>query len=293
MKTADDNPFFLFLHMWDVHYDYIPPKKYIDMFDPNYAGTVNAKNFMWNEAIHHNMPKRDLQHVIALYDAEIRFTDDILGKIMAELARYDRPQQTLIVITADHGEEFFEHKGKGHNRTLYDEVVRVPLIFYWPGHFKEGRELKEQVRLIDIMPTILGLASVQLNTKVQGHDISGLLQGGQSLEHPALCELMSDGRQYQALRNKQNKVVVNGRTKTQKYFDLLKDPGEQNPVTKMNSEFQQAMIKLTAITRESMVLRKHLLGPQADRKSELDKKMKQRLHSLGYINDDNNNTEQN
>ena len=83
LKTANDLPFFVFFHLWDVHYDYIPPRKYIDMFDPNYDGTINAKNFMWNKAICRNMPIRDLQHVIALYDAEIRFTDDILGKILA------------------------------------------------------------------------------------------------------------------------------------------------------------------------------------------------------------------
>lgn len=289
LKTADEQPFFVFFHMWDVHYDYIPPQEYIDMFDSNYTGTVDAKNFMWSKEIHRNMPKRDLQHVIALYDAEIRFTDDILGKILAELDSYGRLEQTLIVITADHGEEFFEHKGKGHNRTLYDEVVRVPLIFHWPGHFSNGGVINEQVRLIDIMPTILGQVSIPLNTEVQGRDISELLQGKGSLEYPAFCELMSDGRQYQALRTGQSKVIVNARTGTQKYFDLLEDPGEQKPLIQTGGKIQQALTKLAAIIQESITLRKHLVGRQAGKKSELDEEMKQRLESLGYIGSDTKN----
>ena len=110
------------------------------MFDPDYKGTISTQNFMSNRAIHPYMDQRDLQHVLALYDGEIRFTDDILGQILAELERSGRGQQALIVVTSDHGEEFFEHGSKGHQRTLFDEVIKVPLIFSWVARHKRGQK---------------------------------------------------------------------------------------------------------------------------------------------------------
>ena len=206
LAKADDRPMFVFLHFWDVHYDYIPPKKYIEMFDPDYKGTIGSQNFMWNKAIHPYMAPRDLEHVKALYDGEIRFTDDVLGEILAELKRSRRSHEPLIVFTADHGEEFFEHGGKGHQRTLFDELVKVPLIFSWPGYLRKGVVPSQQVRLIDVMPTILALAGVKLETEVQGRDISMLLEGDSLPEQSALCEILVDRRKVRAVRTSQMKA---------------------------------------------------------------------------------------
>jgi arylsulfatase A-like enzyme len=81
-------PFFIFLHMWDVHYDYIPPAPYDRMFDANYDGDITSRNFSFNPDIRPDMDPRDLQHLIALYDGEIRYTDSHIGRIVTLLEEF-------------------------------------------------------------------------------------------------------------------------------------------------------------------------------------------------------------
>jgi len=281
LAKADERPMFVFLHFWDVHYDYIPPKKYIEMFDPDYKGQLSSVNFMRNPAIHRFMAPRDLQHLLALYDGEIRFTDDILGQILAELERSGRGQQTLIVVTSDHGEEFFEHGGKGHTRTLFDEVVKIPLIFCWPGHLREGAVVPDQVRLIDVMPTILALAAVELETEVQGRDISELLRGDSLPEQSALCELMVFEK-MRALRTRRMKVIKPLGSPGQAYFDLRRDPNERRRISSLTAPAKALLKELEEATRESLSLYASLTRGQSQ-EMQISEEMRQRLRSLGYI----------
>ncbi len=153
-------PFFMFLHLWDVHYDYTPPAPFDRMFDPDYAGTITGQDFMQNPRVNPHMDRRDLDHVIALYDGEIRFTDDVLGQVVSRLEQLGVLEDTIVVVTADHGDEFFEHGRKGHQQTLYDESTHVPLIMRFPTTIRAGTEVSSTVRLMDVAPTILALAGV-------------------------------------------------------------------------------------------------------------------------------------
>ncbi|HXQ24054.1 MAG TPA: sulfatase [Candidatus Acidoferrales bacterium] len=153
-------PFFIFLHMWDVHYDYTPPAPYDRMFDPGYKGTVTGENYALGNQVHLGMDPRDLQHVIALYDGEIRFTDLYLGYVLDRLKALGILDNTVVAVTADHGDEFFEHGRKGHKKALYDESILVPLVIRFPGKIPAGKVVDPQVRLLDVAPTILALAGV-------------------------------------------------------------------------------------------------------------------------------------
>ncbi|MEW6270824.1 MAG: sulfatase [Thermodesulfobacteriota bacterium] len=154
-------PFFVFLHMWDVHYDYAPPAPFDRMFDPDYAGGMSFTDFERNQGIQPNMDPRDLQHLVALYDGEIRWTDENLGRVIDRLRELGVLDDTIVVVTSDHGDEFFEHGLKGHSKTLYDEVLHVPLVVRYPRRIPFGRRVPEQVRLMDVAPTIVGLAGVE------------------------------------------------------------------------------------------------------------------------------------
>ncbi len=160
-RGGRERPFFIFLHMWDVHYDYNPPSPYDRMFDPDYTGSITSENFEGNRAINPKMDPRDLEHIVALYDGEIRYTDEYLGRLFDFLRERGLFDETLVTVTADHGDEFFEHGKKGHRRTLYDEVLLVPLIMRLPGRIPAGKVVTEQVRLLDVAPTLLALAGVQ------------------------------------------------------------------------------------------------------------------------------------
>jgi len=118
------------------------------------------------------MDKRDLQHIISLYDGEIKFTDHYLGQIIKKLKDLGTFENTLIIVTADHGDEFFEHGNKGHRRTLYDEVIKIPLIVKLPAGRFRNRKISSQVSLIDVASTILGVAGIEIPEQMQGAEPS-------------------------------------------------------------------------------------------------------------------------
>ena len=108
-RSGRRKPFFVFLHMWDVHYDYIPPSPYDELYDPGYQGPITGENVTSSRGIHRGMASGDLEHLIALYDGEIRYTDHHLGLLFRHLSQMNALANTIIAITSDHGEAFFEH----------------------------------------------------------------------------------------------------------------------------------------------------------------------------------------
>jgi arylsulfatase A-like enzyme len=161
-NATEDTPHrsFVFIHLWDVHYDYIPPPEYVKIFDPDYTGSLSGDDFRDNPLIRPNMPKRDLQHLLALYDAEIRYTDDTIAQILELFDAHGMLETTAVIVTADHGEEFFDHGRTGHGLTLHEEVVRVPLILWLSGRRPVRSTSEQVVSLIDIAPTVCELLAV-------------------------------------------------------------------------------------------------------------------------------------
>ncbi|MHC4263304.1 MAG: sulfatase, partial [Planctomycetota bacterium] len=143
-RIGDDERFFAFVHLWDVHYDYEPPAAY-DLYFPNpasYDGPFDGrdcasygKRFVIGSEPY---TQRDVERLVSLYDAEIRYTDHNIGRILGMLEEAGRLEDTLVVFTSDHGEEFFDHGGFGHKHTLYEEVLRVPLIMRLDGVIEPG-----------------------------------------------------------------------------------------------------------------------------------------------------------
>src|SRR5882724_11719654 len=114
------------------------------MFDPDYTGTVDGRRFIERDDISPKMPRRDLEHVIALYDGEIRFTDEHVGRVLDHLKEKGLLDSTVVMIVADHGDEFFEHGNKGHHRTVYDEVLHVPFALHLPHGEHAGEKIDTQ-----------------------------------------------------------------------------------------------------------------------------------------------------
>jgi arylsulfatase A-like enzyme len=142
--ARDERPFFVFAHYFDAHYDYAPPAPYDERFDPEYAGTMTGHDFIRDPRIAAPDPsrsgglarvvsQRDLEHLQALYEGEIAWLDDQVGRLLRRIDELGLDDSTLIVVLADHGDEFFEHGAIGHRRTLFEESVRVPLIVKLPA----------------------------------------------------------------------------------------------------------------------------------------------------------------
>jgi arylsulfatase A-like enzyme len=178
LKKHGQEKFFLFLHYWDCHSDYIPPAPYDRLFDPGYKGKENGRNvFDREKEIESGIAPRDLAHLMALYDGEIAHTDDHVGQVLQLLREMGLAEKTLLIIVADHGEGFLEHGKIFHGNTLFEELIHVPLILRLPGVIPAGRRIKDNVSQVDLMPTVLRLLGVPQPEGLQGIDLSGACRG--------------------------------------------------------------------------------------------------------------------
>ena len=301
IDDAKGKRFFLFLHYFDVHYDYIPPEEFWRKFDPDYEGTINGSNYEKNRAIHAGMNRRDREHIIALYDGEILFTDQHIGYLVDAIDRNGLGESTLIMVTSDHGEEFFEHGHKGHARTLYDEVLLVPLIMRLPSRIEPGTRITEQVRQLDIMPTLLSFAGVSApdmgSQSVHGVDLRGVLEGGGSSARlpGALSSLRRNGH-WVSHRTPEVKYIVNlkDQVATGEMYDLEKDPRERRPHLWRQddaesgagtTEFQNLARLLELEQQEDLEARSSEGAPERSRDEalELPDEVREQLESLGYL----------
>ncbi len=143
VENHADRTFFLFLHTYQVHGPYSPPESYRALFK--------------------DVPGREPpgpRDVALAYDQEARYADDHIGPFLGKLAQLGLSDRTIVIITSDHGEEFGEHGGMGHGRTLHQEVLRVPLVIAAPGLLAPA-EVTAPVSLIDVAPTVLDLLGLE------------------------------------------------------------------------------------------------------------------------------------
>ena len=191
-ELGADERFFAFVHMWDVHYDYEAPAQY-DRFYPGYRGPIDGRGFTDLELKNPNKSaqgRADLDRLISLYDAEIRFTDDNVGRMLDTLERAGRLDDTLVVLVSDHGEEFLEHSALGHKHSLFEETVRVPILMRLPGTLPAAKVIeREVVSLVDVAPTILELTNVAAPAGIWGTSLVDVIDGGTLPERTLPLEL--------------------------------------------------------------------------------------------------------
>ena len=282
-RAGRHQPFFIFLHMWDVHYDYIPPSPYDTLYDPGYHGPITGENVTSTPRIHREMDSRDLEHLIALHDGEIRFTDHHLGLLFERLRHLNALDDTIIAITSDHGEAFFEHGFKTHRHTLYDELILVPLIIRYPEKIPAGRIVLQQVRLLDLAPTLLSLAEVkpppEFGMTKGPHapaDLSPLING--EPDFPSIPAFGDLEETQSSVRTDTLKLIV-GREgpDSAALYDLTEDPKEQTDLSaQRRSEVEHLHNQLLSFQRTT--------APQVRAESmRLDERHLKALRTLGYI----------
>ncbi|HLY36542.1 MAG TPA: sulfatase-like hydrolase/transferase, partial [Candidatus Binatia bacterium] len=189
--ARDGQPWFPFAHFFDPHCDYVPPPPYDTRFDPGYAGSVDGRHCVAGPGIAHPDPNRpgglvreiadrDLEHVVALYEGEIAWVDDHVGRILAALDGLGLARTTLVVLVSDHGEEFFEHGNLGHRHNLNEEVVRVPIMLRLPGALPAGAAVRGPVSLTDVLPTILDILGLPPASAAGSASFLPLIRGAES-----------------------------------------------------------------------------------------------------------------
>jgi len=170
-KSGNSAPYFLFVHYFDPHYAY-QDQPGIDLIAGYHGDLKPGMSIGELRERRASMSPEDVRFLVNLYREEIAFTDREIARLLARL-----PRDTLVVLAADHGEELMDHGWIGHTRTLFDEILRVPLIFRWPGVLAPG-VITTPVSLVDVLPTLdelVGLGAA--DARWEGSSLAPLLRG--------------------------------------------------------------------------------------------------------------------
>jgi arylsulfatase A-like enzyme len=274
--------FFAYLHHLDVHWPYHTPAPFAGLYagkqpDVDYNSTKFVEWIRTEDRKRHDSLKLEtgtVQHMSDAYDEGIQFVDTELGHLFRELKARGLYDNTLIIITADHGEEFFEHGHLLHGTSLYDELLRVPLIikFPCPGPNCAPRTIAEQVELVDLMPTILSAVGSNVPRDVVGRDLT-------SVKAPKREFAFSEMGDRIALRTNQFKFIYNLESFTEELYDLQTDPNEQKNLAKEDRD-----LTATFVDRMFQWLAEIDVKPTTEGKEVIaDENMLEKLRSLGYI----------
>lgn len=178
----DGGPLFLYLYYYDPHSWYDPPPPFDTMFDPDYTGSLTPESLGHLEDVVSGdliLSARDLEYLIALYDGDIAYSDHLLDLMLDDLERRGLLENSLIVLSSDHGEMFGEHDKWVHHNSLYEEVLRVPLMFRYSGVLPKDVVFDEPVDHLDVTPTILDLVQIPIPSHMAGRSLVPLMTGAQ------------------------------------------------------------------------------------------------------------------
>jgi len=255
LETHKEKPFFTWIHLYDAHSPYEPPEPFLSEF----RGRGPA----------------------ALYDGEIAFADQQVGRLVSWLRSAGLDGKTILLVVGDHGEGLTSHGEGTHGYFIYDYVVHVPFIVSTPFEELQGVRVDSQVSVVDIFPTVLALAGIESTVKVHGRSLLPLMLHPKTEENVyAYSESMTADLQFgwsalHSLRSSRYKFI---QAPQPELYDLVADPGEQTNVYRNHRvvarEMADELNRLMADTGRDAP------APEA---ADLDKETAERLAALGYV----------
>ena len=291
IRSAKGRDQFLFVHILDPHHPYLPPEEFRAHFgEPpeDISGVVELPTGIAPESA------EQTQQVVDLYDGEVAYVDREVGRLLRELEARDIYESSLIILTSDHGEAFYEHGQWQHGETLYEEATRIPLIVKWPGNTPTGR-VTTPVSQVDIFPTLLDVAGLDVPRAGPVHLKQPLEDEGSAGSPRSIVSeitwapvvggtwppvgigkrvaIRSGGFKYIATLGAESDDVVE-----EELYDLSEDPSEKNDLT----EAEHPRLALFRSELRRFVTETRGAAPRGERVI-LDDETKERLRSLGYI----------
>lgn len=279
LARASRRPFFGYLHYMEPHHPYSPPPAWRNHFatpdvalpPPIRAGRPNPIL----TSLYTRKEKKDWSREVAYlsdsYDDEIRYVDHALDKLIERLAKVDPDRDTVVVLAADHGEDFLEHGDLMHCRTLHDTTLHVPLVMWLPG--VSGRRIASSVQNVDIVPTLLDYLGIDAKGEAfEGRSLRGVIEGTAG-PAPAWAAHYSQ----RSLVDGHSKLIYDLDTGTARLFDIAADPGEQNDLAAATPdhvrELERKLLERVGATE----------GADPQSAARLSKDVQERLRAVGYI----------
>lgn len=233
---------FLAVHFYDPHLTYSPPDSFADLWrDLDYSGLFDEDWGRREAVVDVNrgvtpISPEDLFNLEALYDGELAYTDNQIGRLLSGLRQRGITGNALVILVADHGEEFLDHGKLGHAHTLFEELIHVPLVISGPG-FGEGVVDGSNLSQADIMPTVLEWAGVPVPEGLFG---VSLLSGGASPDRAVPSGMSLSQRYAVTARMGDLKVHLANGGDSEFMFNLARDPGEHICITPVDSSLAEA-----------------------------------------------------
>ena len=296
-----DRSFFLFLHTYQPHSPYACPMPYKTMFldDDSLFGHADLFHVLGGqENLYRPLPDAERKNLVDLYDGEVRYVDDgLIGPLVAQLKAQGLYDRTLIVFLSDHGEEFFDHGAWGHGHSLYEELLRVPLILKLPDSEHRGEQPDTIVSLVDIMPTLFEAMGWDVPVdSLDGRSLLPVIEGKETEDRIFLADIGSN-----ILRSHVPKKIATNRGRVKlilnevyspedleffrfapprpgrvELFDLAADPAERSSVADRHPGLANDILRwindFYAGARKSQT-----------RKARIDENVREQLKALGYI----------
>jgi arylsulfatase A-like enzyme len=249
-KTRDTKPFFIWAHYMDVHEPYIPEQRFIKAVDPELFLTEDEMFLLFKSVL----LKRDVsnkskvEQLKKLYFAHVREVDAAVRELFTILKEYDCHNDTTIIITSDHGEEFGEHGGLSHDGKMYQELVCVPLLIYLPD-LDKPLVSQAVVSNIDIPPTVAGLFGIAPSPAWQGQSLLPLSNYrskgayGEAIDKFGPRE-KGDEKDIYFYREGDMKIIYREIDDSWELYHLQEDPEEKNNIMGMNTIGEYLMKKI-------------------------------------------------
>jgi arylsulfatase A-like enzyme len=304
IRKHKDRNFFLFVHTYQIHspYDSPPPYNESFLFEGAELKRFYLREYRLYQENRYTPPSTDefRQNIIDIYDAGILYTDEILIKtLVKELKALGIYENTMIIVLSDHGEEFYDHIGWGHGHSIYNEIIKIPLIIKFFSSEYAGVKTKKYARLIDVMPTILDALDIPYPDQfLDGENLTNLIssKSEEDDERIFLAEIITDpidGKlpKKTALNQRQNKLIMNDEydpqnlayfnfppPKLEKFeiYDLEADPQEKTNFALSDPSLTRQLLKFMEI---HFIQKCEWSSIKTENKDEI----REQLRALGYI----------
>jgi arylsulfatase A-like enzyme len=299
---AQQSPWFAFVHYMEAHLEYKPPLYWTRRFARDWDRVQkllrqDQMRMAWRHiAGVEPLSEEDLAAWQDLYLAEVAYTDYHVGQLIQALRQTGRLDQTVIIVTADHGDSLGEHGLLNHQYGLYDTLIRVPLVIRYPSLFPAGRRISEQVQTLDLFATILEIAGVEiplspsrslLSSPYEPRSFTVAEYGVPRIPHVRLLrqyglrpeDLQRFARGFTALRADEYKLIT-GTDGSVALYAWRDDPYEKNDLSVERPEVTASLQQMLERWREEHGV---VAIEDADEAWEVDPATEERLRALGYI----------
>ncbi len=287
LEAHRQRTFFLFVHYYDVHSDwrklpYDAPKEFVERFaGPAPAGfeacrdeVCATKLLMSLDKSNEEIPAEHLDYLRHLYDAGVAATDEQVGRLIGKIRKLGLYDDTVIVVTADHGEEFREHGNLLHKQ-LYEETIRVPLIVRHPATLGRPRRIAQPTATLGIMPTILDVLGISPIVPTQATSLPALADAA-----PASEGIVVSGLNQHALLRWPWKLIEKGRQR--ELYNLHDDPGEVRDLADQERDIRTSMVSRLRKWKKIDAARLPSSTKSAAAALNPSEAERERLRALGY-----------